>query len=266
MKKDSGTCSVHAVPGRPGVYRVLLSGELDVTSMDPIEAAFVKLLDGQAKFAVADMVNVTAIASAALGKLLHIRQRFAQKQGDLMLAGLSIDLRIKLGLMGANKILRIYRDVRSALSAYDWDVRREMAGVTLTFPAHLQLVPPVRIFVRGVLRNKGYSERDCFRMETVVDEICNNAVQHGREEKPNDLSLRVGVSVDRVEIDMQNVSDPAKSANLRKHIDSMKDKIVVQSSDKRGRGLALVKMLSSELAADISDTGTTVHVIKVKEG
>ena len=40
---------------------------------------------------------------------------------------------------------------------------------------------------------------------------------------------------------------------------------VVDDESIRGRGLALVKMLSSELRLDIDTGGTTVHVTKVRE-
>jgi hypothetical protein len=39
----------------------------------------------------------------------------------------------------------------------------------------------------------------------------------------------------------------------------------VDNEDRHGRGLALVKMLATELTADINDTGTTIHVTKLKE-
>ena len=71
------------------------------------------------------MSDVTMITSAAIGKLLGIKKRLSEKEGDLVLAALDVKHKMLLNLMGANKIFKIFNDLRSAMSAYAWEVKHE---------------------------------------------------------------------------------------------------------------------------------------------
>jgi anti-anti-sigma factor len=265
MSDTSSQVTIDEIPQMPEACLIRLSGELDSKSVSTIEESFCHFTDDSKKHGIAEMSGVTLITSGALGKLLGMKRRFVERGGDLVLAGLNLELKMKLALMGANKIFTIYGDLQSALNAYAWEVKHETELVQLSFPANIGIVPSVRAFVRKVIQHKGYSDRDSFRIETIVDEICNNAIQYGESERSENISLRVKVSWDKVEIDTENVSDPSKTDLLRKHMNNLQKKKRAESSDKRGRGLALVKMLASELSADVTDKGTTVHVTKLKE-
>ena len=58
-----------------------------------------------------------------------------------VLAGLKIEIRTKLNLMGATKIFRIFSDNRSALNAYKWQVERNSNG-SCNISAIFEIVPP----------------------------------------------------------------------------------------------------------------------------
>jgi anti-anti-sigma factor len=256
---------VEEIPSMPEVCLVRLSGELDINSIAKIDRCFSDHADSGKKHAIADMGDVSLVASAALGKLLGIKRRFIERGGDLVLAAMSLELKMKFMLMGANKIFKVYNDLRSAMNAYAWDVKHETEHVRISFPPQLAIVPAVRNFVSRAMVNKGYSERDSFRIETIVDEICNNAVQYGSPAKKDNIRLRVKVDWEKVELDAENVTSVAEKDKLKKHMDNLKNNVPLQGGATRGRGLALVKMLASELNADITDTGTMVHVTKLKE-
>jgi anti-anti-sigma factor len=256
---------VDDIPSMPEVCLVRMSGELDIDSVDVMDRCFARNAGNSKKHAIADVSDVTLIASAALGKLLGIKRRFVEKGGDLVLAAMSLELKMKFMLMGANKIFKVYNDVRSAMNAYAWDVKHETEHIRISFPPHLAVVPAIRNFVSRVMINKGYSDRDSFRIETIVDEICNNAVQYGSPGKTDNISLRIKVDWGKIELDAENISDADKQDMLKKHMDNLKNNMRAQEGSTRGRGLALVKMLASELTAEITDTGTMVHVTKLKE-
>jgi anti-anti-sigma factor len=262
---ETSNIIVDNIPSMPEVCLVRLSGELGIDSVIAIDRCFSQHADNSKKHAIADLSAVTMVASAALGKLLGIKRRFVEKGGDLVLAAMSLELKMKFMLMGANKIFKVYNDLRSAMNAYAWDVKHETEHLRISFPPHLALVPAIRNFVSRVMLNKGYSDRDSFRIETIVDEICNNAVQYGSPRKTDNISLRIKVDWGKIELDAENISDTDKKDMLRKHMDNLKNNIHVQGDATRGRGLALVKMLASELTAEITDTGTMVHVTKLKE-
>jgi anti-anti-sigma factor len=265
MTEKKSTVVIDDIPSMPEVCLVRLSGDLDIGSVAVMERCFTRHADKSKKHAIADMSEVTLVASAALGKLLGIKRRFVERGGDLVLAAMSLELKMKFMLMGANRIFKIHNDLRSAMNAYAWDVKHESEHVRLSFPPQLAMVPAIRNFVSRVMVNKGYGDRDSFRIETIVDEICNNAVQYGSSGGVNNVTLRVKVDWGKIELDAENASDPAKKDLLRKHLDNLNNNTHVKVDTLRGRGLALVKMLASELSADITDKGTTVHVTKLKE-
>jgi anti-anti-sigma factor len=265
MKNEASTISIVSIPSLPEVCVLRISGDLDVASLGSFDACFAELSASDKKHAIADMNAVMLLSSAALGKLLGIKRRFMEKGGDLVLAALNLDLKMKFGLMGANKIFKMYNDLRSATNAYAWEIKHETERLRISFPSNLAMVPAVRSFVSRVMLHKGYSDRDSFRIETIVDEICNNAVQYGLHSDHDNITLRMKVNWDKVEIDAENRSDPHKTDVLKEHMDNLKQNKIVEGEDRRGRGLALVKMLASELTADINATGTTIHVTKLKE-
>jgi anti-anti-sigma factor len=265
VKADDSTISIVPIPSLPEVCLIRLSGDLDIKSLKGFDSCIDDLSASDKKHAIADMNAVTLVSSAALGKLLGIKRRFMEKGGDLVLAALNLDLKMKFSLMGANKIFKIYSDLRSASNAYAWDVKHQSERIRISFPSNLSVVPAIRSFVSRVTLHKGYSDRDSFRIETIVDEICNNAVQYGLHRDNGNITLNMKVNWDKVEIDAENWSDPHKIELLKKHMVNLEQNNPVDNEDRHGRGLALVKMLATELTADINDTGTTIHVTKLKE-
>jgi anti-anti-sigma factor len=248
---------------RPDVSIWHFAGELDSASVEPINKNFTKFLQGKQFYAIAEMSKVTHISSSAVGELMGCRQVLNEKGGDLVIAGLNLDIKTKLNQLGATKIFKFHNDLRTALNAYTWDVEQKSENVWLSFPPELTFVPPVRQFVSRIARQKGYGQRDSFRIETIVDEACNNAVEHGAPDKLRDIELFLKIDRTKLEIEVVNLSDPKK-------IDSLKaiSKSILGTEEKkfeRGRGLALIKMLSNDLAIDFSGKGTTVHVTKLRE-
>ncbi len=239
-------------------------GEMDSQSIHKIGRGFDIILEGNYVFAIADLSGVRSISSAAIGELMGCRTHMLERGGDVVLAGLSLSNREKLTAMDANRIFKFYHDLRSAIHAYSWEYRGRTEEITLSFPSVLRFVPPVRQLVSRIARQKGYGNRDSFRIETIVDEICNNAVEHGVSDEGSAINLTLKIDRHKVEINVSNASDPAKVSTLKEMSKSL---YVPQfaGDEKRGRGLALVKMLSSDFRIETSDDGTSVHVTKLRE-
>jgi len=242
------------------------SGELTSDSVNQINQAITEIINGTRPFIIAEMSAVTLISSAALGEFMGCRKRLIEHGGDLVFSGLKLDIRTKLNLMGATKIFRIYSDVRSAVTSYKWEVERKPEKIHLKFPPFLKIVPPVRQLVSRIAKQKGYGNRDSFRIETIVDEICNNAIEHGKNAAGELIDLTVTIDPDKIEIDVINISDPEKIETLTTLLVPEDSAGKHNKTDlKRGRGLTLIKMLSDELSVDITKQGTSVHVKKVRE-
>jgi anti-anti-sigma factor len=247
----------------PDVAIWRIEGELDSSSIKTINQHFNKILEGSRFHTIAEMSKVTHISSAVVGELMGCRQMLAERGGDLVFVGLNLDLKTKLNHLGAIKIFKFHNDVRTAINQYAWEMHLKPEKVWLSFPSELNLVPPVRQLVSQIARQKGYGERDSFRIETIVDEVCNNAVEHGVPDKMRDIELFLKIDRKKIEIEVVNLSDPRKINSLKAI-----SKSILGTNEKkleRGRGLSLIKMLSNDLAIDFSGKGTTVHVTKLRE-
>jgi len=167
--------------------------------------------------------------------------------------------------MGATKIFKFYNELRSAVNAYNWEIERKAEKVWLSFPPELQFVPAVRQMVSRVARQKGYTQRDAFRIETIVDEVCNNAVEHGSIKDARNIDLTISIDRDKIQLEVINASDPEKIEALEALSKSVAKMSSPKMGDKRGRGLSLIKMLSNGLDINCSTEGTSVHVTKLRE-
>ncbi|MDR3011698.1 MAG: ATP-binding protein [Chitinispirillales bacterium] len=139
-------------------------------------------------------------------------------------------------------------------------------AITVTFPPFLKLVPPVRQLASRFARLGGYSTKDAFRIETIVDEVCNNAVDHGQSGVESKVEMHMAVDREKADISVTNQSDPKKVAVLKELVGRIGQANHVGNDDRRGRGLALIRMLSSNMDVNITDHGTSVHVTKLREG
>ena len=255
---------IKEVPESQSTIILYISGELGFDSITKISNCFEEIEDLRKHFVIVDMTAVSYISSAALGEFMGARKRLIEKNGDLVFTSMKMDIRTKLSLMGATKIFHIYSDNRSALNTYKWHVEHNPENIHITFPPFLAIVPPIRNLVSNIAKQKEYGNKDIFRIETIVDEICNNAIEHGKQDENQSVDLKVKIEPDKIEIDVTNVSDPEKMASLRAFL-KPRAKDECKSEEKRGRGLTLIKMLTDELTVDYSEQGTSVRVKKVRE-
>jgi len=248
-----------------GITVLTIAGELDSASIEKLHAFCDEVVNSHPPYVIAEMSGVTLFSSSALGGIMGCRKRLGEKNGDLVLAGLTLDIKTKLNLLGANKIFKMYSDIRTAINAYDWEYKGKAEAVSVSFPSELKFVPPVRQLVSRIAQQKGYSSRDSFRIETIVDEGCNNAVEHGMQGSDRNIDLSVQIDREKIEIRVVNVSNPEKVENLRDIIKGNQTPAQVAAlAGKRGRGLALIKMLANNLNIDFTETGTSVHITRFR--
>jgi anti-sigma regulatory factor (Ser/Thr protein kinase)/anti-anti-sigma regulatory factor len=266
MQQKDLHIEISDVPGSNGALIISFSGELSSLCISRISSTFDSINYSLKKFVIAEMTNVTMVSSAALGEFMGGRKRLLEAGGDLVFTGLQIDLRSKLNMMGANKIFRFYNDTRSAINAYKWEYEKHHEHLHLSFPPFLKLVPPIRSLVSRIAKQKGYSNRDSFRIETIIDEVCNNAIEHGLKGANKSIDLKITINPAQIEFTVTSVSDPEKMQALRAMLKyDEHDLSKWRTDERRGRGLALIKMLSNELTVDCNESGTSVHVKKLRE-
>ncbi len=237
-------------------------GDLNATDCDATSKIFQEIIDSQKFFIIALMENVTFVSSPFLGELMGCKLRLVERGGNMVIVGLNYDLRERLIQMGADKIFQFYPDTHTAYNHYHWEYTQTAQTVQITLPPKLRSVPAVRRFISGIARQKGYSSRDAFRIETIVDEIANNAIEHGDNSQP---AINVELRIDRKKFELlvRNKTLMDKANQLQYVIDSNQEP--TQGSDQRGRGLALVKLISNSINVSIDKAGTEVKITKMRE-
>jgi anti-sigma regulatory factor (Ser/Thr protein kinase)/anti-anti-sigma regulatory factor len=245
--------------------RILLlhfEGDLNATDCDSTSQVFQSIIDSGKFFIMAILDRVTFTSSPFLGELMGCKLRLTEKGGDLVLVGLPFNQREKLVQMGADRIFRFFPDTHTAYRNWQWDHGDAIQIIRIEIPPNLSAVPAVRRFASGIARQKGYSSRDTFRIETIVDEIANNAIEHGESDQLS-VVLQLKIDKHRIELEVQNKTRLDKAEQLRK--------LLIESADEkdgfgqRGRGIALVKLISQSIDISIDSAGTKVSVTKLRE-
>jgi anti-sigma regulatory factor (Ser/Thr protein kinase) len=114
---------------------------------------------------------------------------------------------------------------------------------------------------------KAYSKRDAFRIEAIIDELCNNAIEHGNA----DLSTPIEVvcKIYRYQLELSIINQSSGSTQEQSELDEFKKRIQGEVpfnlNERRGRGIELVKMLCNEFKVATRDGQTIVKIIKKKE-
>lgn len=237
-------------------------GDLNAGDCESTAKVFQGIIDSKKYFIIALMENVTFVSSPFLGELMGCKLRLVEKGGNMVIVGLGYDLREKLIQMGADKIFNFYPDTHTAYNHYHWEYTQTAQVVTLTMPPKLQAVPAVRRFISGIARQKGYTARDAFRIETIVDEIANNAIEHG-DATQGEVGLELRIDRKKLELLVRNKTLLDKAEQLRQVIEANRDQS--GGNEARGRGLALVKLISNSINVSIDKSGTEVKITKMRE-
>jgi len=114
-----------------------------------------------------------------------------------------------------------------------------------------------------VLAKKGFKPKLIFHIETIIDELSNNAVDYSGLDSKN-FSLSISISRKKIILIAKNSHGKLNKAEM----DSLFSKYQNPSIDAdsaRGRGIPLIKMLSNSVSLDFSQTEIIVQVTKIVE-
>ena len=145
-----------------------------------------------------------------------------------------------------------------------------MAKMKIEIPSEFIFVRGVRVCISGIAYNFGFSDSEVYQIETIVDEMCNNAVEYGgakdkRVLKNNDI-VKVECNFGIGKLELAVMDKGGKGFNLKEVLERnrrlMGDSLTVGNLDRRGRGLVIVQRFVDELDIDINKDGTTVKVVK----
>ena len=143
----------------------------------------------------------------------------------------------------------------------------EPVTITITIPTNAYFMSGIRDFTLAMIRNMtNFSEQWAYRFQSVVDELCNNAIEHGSGPKKEIKVSFVNYPGDSVEILVEDSgTGPTKvhAADLQKIV-AERSKPGYPFTEIRGRGLAkIVAAWTDELEfTDMPNGGMKVRVKK----
>jgi anti-sigma regulatory factor (Ser/Thr protein kinase) len=142
--------------------------------------------------------------------------------------------------------------------------------ITIILPTDTYFMSGIRDFTLTMVRNmSGMSDQWAYRFQSVVDELCNNAIEHGSAPGQYITAKFLAVTGDRVEVIVEDTgTGPTHitAGELKKKIEEAKNVNAnpLKNIGLRGRGLAqIVSNWTSELAfEDREGGGIRVRAVK----
>jgi anti-sigma regulatory factor (Ser/Thr protein kinase) len=147
-----------------------------------------------------------------------------------------------------------------------------MQQITFSIPAQLGFIPGIRTALGRISYNFGFNDKDAYEIETVIDEICNNAIMHGSSKKDEHITIECGFDTKVIEI---TVTDSGSSKfNVEKVLDNSK-KLMEDDTERKinalmeqggGLGLIIVQKYVDKVDITTRPDGTVVKLVKFGHG
>lgn len=147
-----------------------------------------------------------------------------------------------------------------------------MQQIAFSIPAQLGFIPAIRTALGRISYNFGFSDKDSYEIETVIDEICNNAVMHGSAKEDEHITIECGF--DTKVIEMKVTDSGSSEFNVEEALENSK-KLMEDDTERKmkalmeqggGLGLILVQKYVDKIEITTRPDGTVVKLIKFGHG
>lgn len=141
--------------------------------------------------------------------------------------------------------------------------------ITITLPTTAYFLSGIRDFTLNLTKNlTGFSEQWAYRFQSMVDELCNNAIEHGSKRGEKIKLTFVSTQNDSLEIVVEDTGTGPKKytgAEMRRLLEEKREAMAhVQYMELRGRGLAqIVASWSDEI--EFTNNASGGLIVRVKK-
>ena len=232
---------------------------------------FDSIIKARRKYIIADFGATAKEASeAVLEKIIAFANEISSAFfWNLCFCAQNENLRekIKIACNGTN--LKYFRNVGDAINYFYWDCCKIREALSMKMPSDISLVPSVRTCITDFITLCNADRKTIFQVELIIDELCNNAIEHGTQDPSRTIEVQCSVNDEQIEISVYNgySSRTAKEKTgheIGKSMEKWADSPNKTENDFRGRGLGIVKKYSDGFEINSSNDGTWVYVIKKK--
>lgn len=95
-----------------------ISGQLDAFTVSDLKNELKKLTDARVSKIILNLSKISYANSTAIGAIVATAQQLRKRKGDLKVCGMSDDIRKVFDLVGASKILEIFKTEQEALKSF----------------------------------------------------------------------------------------------------------------------------------------------------
>jgi anti-sigma B factor antagonist len=245
----------------PGLVTINIMAPLDIPAIVPFKSAVDMCIERGDVFVVVDLENISFIDSPFVGTLMGCRKALQQRGGDLAICSASQLLQDRLSIMGLDRVFHFYANPQTAIADFHFWGSKEQFSFTI--PLNRNCVLLLRKLICSVLTKKRYDSKLIFHVETIVDELANNAVDYSNIDSKS-FFTSMTISRKKIVLVVKNFRDKIDKTTIDALFEKYKNpKINMDSS--RGRGIPLIKMLSNVVNLDVNQTEIIVQVTKIVE-
>jgi len=101
-----------------GIDIIDVTGQLDAFTTPDVKAEFSKLTDARHFKLVLNLQKVDYVNSTGIGSIVAVAQQVRRRKGDLKIFGMTENIRKVFDLVGASKILEIFKTEQEALNSF----------------------------------------------------------------------------------------------------------------------------------------------------
>lgn len=139
-----------------------------------------------------------------------------------------------------------------------------MGSLQIVFPADFNYVPGVRVCISRICNEKGFNEHEVYQIETVIDELCNNAIEHGSKSDKDGITVECNIEDGDLKVSIKDTGNKQFIIEEVFSLNKKRRELGWEDGEmyKRGRGLFIVQKMIDELFVSTGETGTSVRIHK----
>ena len=141
-----------------------------------------------------------------------------------------------------------------------------MQEITFEMPAYMGFVPGLRTAMSHIAGAIGFNDKEMYQIETVTDEICTNAIEHGSQGKDKHITVECKFDTKYMEIIIKDSGSPQfnveKAFKEGQRLMEEESAKPILDTIRRKRGLMIVKSYVDALDITSDPHGTTVRMVK----
>jgi anti-sigma regulatory factor (Ser/Thr protein kinase) len=237
---------------------------------EKLNELFDEIRKAKRKFIIADFDSMTILSDETLYKIIDFANDiYLNYFWKLCFTAQNTSVYEKIKIACNKTNLKNFRNLSDAINYFYWDCNKVREVVKMKMPSDISLVPSVRTCISDFVSICEVSKKTLFQIELIIDELCNNAIEHGTQDLGKTIEVQCSIDEEFVEIIVYNgyssiMAEKKTGHEIGKDMEKWAASPSKTGNDFRGRGLGLVKKYSDSFEINSSNDGTWVYVAKRK--